>query len=527
MQVVGVMTTASHNPIEDNGVKIIDTDGGMLVPSWEEYAGQLASVDSSDDVTKIFQDICTIENVSWPISSSNSAVVFLGRDTRPSSEHLSVLLKRGASLFHAQIVDFGLVTTPQLHYMVRTRNIHDSEGKAAFPFEVSEEGYFEMLRTGYLQVLSGIEVDKSKIGPLHLDCANGIGGQQAMKLAKAFENEIEILPRNTGSTAEELALLNDGVGAEHCQKQRLAPTGFRFPEDAEKRCASLDGDADRLVYHYFDKDGVWHLLDGDKIASLCALFVSEQLKLLGLPVTGTPKYTRDSSNDAASDFGDSVSVGVVQTAYANGASTRYIREMLNLPTKLAKTGVKYVHHAALEYDVGIYFEANGHGTVLFNSLFLIRLREIHLDFMSAEARIARTRLFGASLLINQAIGDALSDVLFVEAILQLKQWTIEEWNIIYTDLPSKQSKIVVKNKANFVTSVDETELLSPMELQEKIGTIQSEDKFGRAFIRPSGTEDVIRLYVEASTQRSAESISDRIIQAVNICEVSHFSMSHN
>ena len=27
------------------------------------------------------------------------------------------------------------------------------------------------------------------------------------------------------------------------------------------------------------------------------------------------------------------------------------------------TGVKYLHHEALKYDVGVYFEANGHGTV--------------------------------------------------------------------------------------------------------------------------------------------------------------------
>ena len=32
----GVMITASHNGIEDNGVKIVDGDGGMLVRSWEK-----------------------------------------------------------------------------------------------------------------------------------------------------------------------------------------------------------------------------------------------------------------------------------------------------------------------------------------------------------------------------------------------------------------------------------------------------------------------------------------------------------
>lgn len=30
------------------------------------------------------------------------------------------------------------------------------------------------------------------------------------------------------------------------------------------------------------------------------------------------------------------------------------------------TGVKYLHHEALHFDIGVYFEANGHGTVVFS-----------------------------------------------------------------------------------------------------------------------------------------------------------------
>ena len=32
---IGVMITASHNHHADNGVKIVEPDGSMLIPEWE------------------------------------------------------------------------------------------------------------------------------------------------------------------------------------------------------------------------------------------------------------------------------------------------------------------------------------------------------------------------------------------------------------------------------------------------------------------------------------------------------------
>jgi phosphoacetylglucosamine mutase len=39
----GVMITASHNPKQDNGVKIIERDGSMLEPKWEKLAEDLVN----------------------------------------------------------------------------------------------------------------------------------------------------------------------------------------------------------------------------------------------------------------------------------------------------------------------------------------------------------------------------------------------------------------------------------------------------------------------------------------------------
>ena len=133
-----------------------------------------------------------------------------------------------------------------------------------------------------------------------------------------------------------------------------------------------------------------HLVDGDKIATLAATFFSEQLRALGLPITGDPAHPHeDESYDAFAPGSaghvagppradGAVSVGVVQvrlrfaehgapvsapllssrcatnehsdseiladlpspdlqTAYANGASTAFIRGTLGLPVVLTKT----------------------------------------------------------------------------------------------------------------------------------------------------------------------------------------------
>lgn len=42
----------------------------------------------------------------------------------------------------------------------------------------------------------------------------------------------------------------------------------------------------------------------------------------------------------------------------------------------AATGVKHLHEKAEHYDIGIYYEANGHGTVIFNKSFVNRIEAL-------------------------------------------------------------------------------------------------------------------------------------------------------
>ena len=66
---------------------------------------------------------------------------------------------------------------------------------------------------------------------------------------------------------------------------------------------------------------------------------------------------------------------------------------------------------------------------------------VWLLVLGSEGEKAALRLLALSKLINQAVGDALSGLLLVEVILQHMGWSINKWNELYHDLPSKQLKV--------------------------------------------------------------------------------------
>jgi phosphoacetylglucosamine mutase len=108
--------------------------------------------------------------------------------------------------------------------------------------------------------------------------------------------------------------LNNACGADYVKTTQKLPPSLAGRLQPGQRGCSLDGDADRLMYFYLDERNQFHMLDGDKIAALVAAFIVELVKTSGL----------DSQ----------IKVGVVQTAYANGASTKYLSEVDILSTLL-------------------------------------------------------------------------------------------------------------------------------------------------------------------------------------------------
>jgi phosphoacetylglucosamine mutase len=177
----------------------------------------------------------------------------------------------------------------------------------------------------------------------------------------------------------------------------------------------------------------------------------------------------------------------------------------SITIKLAKTGVKFVEHEAKTFDIGMYFEANGHGTVIFSPAAVKALE---------AARPRTNKLLGFYKLINQAVGDAISDCLGVEAVLACLGLTIEQWDDLYEDLPSRQGKIAIADRTLIKCTEDETRILSPASLQEEIDDLVSRaGPQARAFVRPSGTEDAARIYAEAMSTEKANHLAYLVAQA--------------
>lgn len=494
---VGVMVTASHNDESYNGVKIADPNGGMMESDGETLAVEIAN---ERDIDRLLQKI---EQLQTALKSDFVPTVHIGRDTRSHSPALCDLVVRTARTLGSTIIDHGIITTPMLHHAV----LHGNREylPLLIPPRPDVAGYFHLLAQSYHALLATMSPgDRS--APLVVDAACGVGYAHAQTLHNAIQaldpTHRPLLVVNAPGAGP----LNENCGSEHVQKALQPPT-FYDPtgELSTQYCASLDGDSDRIVF-FTVTDGQMRLQDGDKIACLLCRFLQAEYQAL----------QADAPDILA------IRLGVVQTAYANGASTQYLEKVLGAEgIVIAKTGVKYVHHSAVEhFDVGVYFEANGHGTVVFGPTFYQCMAQADAALRGKRCRgsVALQRLSVLPALVNQAVGDALSDLLLVDAILQIQGWSPTEWDAIYTDFPSRQGKILVKDRNTIKTNENETKCLSPIQVQEELEIAMAEVK-GRAFIRPSGTEDVVRVYAEAPTRALADKLATKAAEIVfRLCD---------
>lgn len=476
---VGVMITASHNPANDNGVKLVEPDGSMFPVEWEPVATAFVNADE-DALSKLdpFVDITEVSN-------SRHGVVVVGWDTRDSSASFAKMVADGVDVLGGHVLEVGVVTTPQLHLAVKSFNRSG---------EYTSGTYEKGLRTGLDLFLSHGFLEQTLVKKLVVDCANGVGAIPMEALNSNLRGAAIINTPRDGP-------VNANCGADYVQKNRTMPT-IHGAECEGELFASLDGDADRLIMYrkvsVSDSSEAIELADGDRFACLFAKFVTKHLAVANVT---------------------NIRVGVAQTAYSNGAATEYLEALEGVEVVIAKTGVKHLEKAVADYDIGIYWEPNGHGTVLFkksgSDIISEAAHQIRSNPSKEEARKSLQILFCLSQLINQVVGDGVSNLFAVLGILTLEKMTFDDWLSLYDEKCSCNKVVRVTDKTVIVTTDFDRKVEKPIALKESIENITSGDGC-RAFIRPSGTEDVVRVYAEAPAghEEKANGIALKISRAI-------------
>lgn len=163
---------------------LIIPQGDMLEQSWEGYATDLANT-PNEKLGKAYEDLVN-ETLVDEIRQlqDRAANIVIGRDTRASGPTLVKALKAALDAVGATYKDYGHLTTPQLHHMVRCVNTENTP--YAFG-EATEEGYYKKMAEAFKTIVHGRKI----VGPVTVDCANGVGGPKLRELLKYLPTSAE------------------------------------------------------------------------------------------------------------------------------------------------------------------------------------------------------------------------------------------------------------------------------------------------------------------------------------------------
>ncbi|BAM40697.1 phosphoglucosamine mutase [Theileria orientalis strain Shintoku] len=536
---LGVVVTASHNPCCDNGIKLFSPSGHMLESSWEPYFTSF--VNSRRNVRDA---LCEIYGRFTYRPRDLNLSVLIGWDTRTSSESLVANLRLGIeSVFKlldlgaSEVRLVGTVTSPCISYLLSSNNLDVED----------DHQYLRFLNDSVMNVVLKFQaLGLLDVGPtakreeLLFDCAYGVGGPKVMKAFGVFRH-LGLLPAvcNLHRFGTEYDL-NNKCGASYVFNTGYLPESLKpdLQKYLAKRFCSFDGDADRIIY-YMPADAELNadneygvlVLNGDRL-------IVVTLMLLWTLLRTWRKRLR---------------IGVLLTRYSNGSTVSFIRGLFQRwhsenssilwELEFFNSGIKNAERLSEKYYVSVYYETNGHGNVVFNPLFaqdpcdriscsdqfpsrlysqsLADLRR-RLDPSDPSFDVGFRDRFSESLLFEFLSmffpgGDAILNSLVLELAFKTLKLTFRDCLGLYSYLPFSLSKydIPVTFRELFVSSPeDETILVEPEGFQDKINSVTGQFSCCRAFLRPSGTEPLLRVYVEAENQADVDHVHAFIIKLV-------------
>lgn len=123
----------------------------MLESAWEVHATNVANAQTSDALIEVLQNLVK----TLRIDLTKPANVIFARDTRPSGPALIESLQDGLQSVGCVGRNAGVISTPILHYLVRTINAKGTKEDYGVD---SVDGYMEKLSSAFLKLVVSLFV---------------------------------------------------------------------------------------------------------------------------------------------------------------------------------------------------------------------------------------------------------------------------------------------------------------------------------------------------------------------------------
>ena len=486
----GLQFTASHNVATDHGMKFCQPDGSPIHHKDEMLVEEVVKLYETKSILKLYEWAKRqLVDIDY---KERQPGYCLGGDNRPGFNDLkedfidhwkywcfSLSVCAGVSGIYPNI------TTPMLHYLTKYFN----ESKYEL---VNENHYMKKSEMKWIRFLDMMPDKTYSKSVRVIDCAHGVGNKLMDSLSRCLEM-VNIRVQFVNER-ENPSLLNQTCGADYIHKSLEPPHHLPYGVwlNRDTYGITFDGDADRILYFVGKRDDLvspWEedysieLIDGDRIMTLWATTLYHLLEKANIRET--------------------FDIRLIHTAYSNGGAIEYWDRM-GWKHEYATTGVKNLHPKAEEADIGIYFETNGHGTILVK-------REV-LDFLRQSTNEFLQILYSWLNLSNQLVGDAYRNVLLTEASLLILDMPIT--HEFYEERCYENMKIYGLDRSIFEVGQEDRVVLKPDGIQLKINEMIG--RFGgRMILRPSGTEDLVRLYIENNSKERIISMKNEILPILN------------
>ncbi|MCB1194848.1 hypothetical protein KDK77_01565 [bacterium] len=370
------------------------------------------------------------------------------------------------------------------------------EGAPAVTERAVSEQYFD-------EILDALRVlvppsDTERV--ITVDAANGAGSYAMAHLAERIAAEMPELKFRLHVINAGDGVINEQAGAEYIHKKlsKDIAAGKTLPVWLEplkgQMVGTLDGDADRNLLFRLNEDNSLEVIDGDKFAAMKVLVLQKYMKELGL--------------DAQ------FKVGVAQTVLANTGS-KILYDRLGIePTKTA-VGDKYVRDAAdqwvKEHGVAVYYEAAGHGSILFSDAFISAVK-------AAEESPAKNILSAIVAMQNLAGGDGIRNLVLFLALMEREGLDFNQLNdpaFLYNENPKVELELKVAYKDNVTTEQNGALLTGPQDVIDAL--TEWKNRLGDDYtfiIRKSGTSPKVRVQVEGPDAGRVEEAAYSLMQAI-------------